>query len=263
MVEVTPALELKAVSRHYGSLKAVEDVSFTVATGARHAVIGPNGAGKSTLFAVLAGTLAATSGHVRLHGRDVTGDGEATRARLGLARTFQHSSVFLRSTVLDNVALAAQRDAGVGLRVFPAARKFRAVTEAAYEQVRQVGLADRLDAPAGALSHGERRQLEVAMVLAGKPSVVLFDEPTAGMSPAETGRFGELVADLPAEVTVLVIEHDLDLVWSLATSVTVLHLGRLLATGTPAQVQADEAVHEAYLGAASQEELFYPAGGAP
>jgi branched-chain amino acid transport system ATP-binding protein len=257
---VAYALELENVSRSYGSLKAVDDVSFAVDTGARHAVIGPNGAGKSTLFSVLAGTLRATTGRILLHGRDVTDEGEAGRCRLGLARTFQHSSVFLTASVLDNVTMAAQQAAGVSLRPFPLPRRFRAVTEAALAQVQAVGLADRFAASAGSLSHGERRQLEVAMVLASRPDVVLFDEPTAGMSPAETHRFAELVAGLPPEITVLVIEHDLDVVFSLATAVTVLHLGRVLASGPPAVVQADPAVQSAYLGAASGDALFLTPG---
>ncbi|MDQ1669938.1 MAG: branched-chain amino acid transport system ATP-binding protein [Actinomycetota bacterium] len=261
MSPVAYALELENVSRSYGSLKAVDDVSFAVDTGARHAVIGPNGAGKSTLFSVLAGTLRATAGRILLHGRDVTDEGEAGRCRLGLARTFQHSSVFLTASVLDNVTMAAQQAAGVSLRPFPLTRRFRAVTEAAFAQVQAVGLADRFAASAGSLSHGERRQLEVAMVLASRPDVVLFDEPTAGMSPAETHRFAELVAGLPPEITVLVIEHDLDVVFSLATAVTVLHLGRVLASGPPAVVQADPAVQSAYLGAASGDALFLTPGG--
>jgi branched-chain amino acid transport system ATP-binding protein len=254
---VIPALELVGVGHRYGSLAALDDVSFTVPAGARHAVIGPNGAGKSTLFAAIAGTLRARSGRIVLHGRDVTRRSEAARCRLGLVRTFQHSSVFLEQTVLDNVALAEQRASGVALRPLRAARRYRAVSDAALEQIDAVGLAGRSCMPAAALSHGERRQLEVAMVLATRPDVVLFDEPTAGMSPAETRAFAELVAGLPPQLTVLIIEHDLDVVFGLSSAVTVLHLGRVLATGSPAEIQSDAAVQEAYLGTGTQDELFF------
>jgi branched-chain amino acid transport system ATP-binding protein len=254
---VIPALELVGVGHHYGSLAALDDVSFAVAAGARHAVIGPNGAGKSTLFAAIAGTLRTRSGRVLLHGRDVTRRSEAARCRLGLVRTFQHSSVFLEQTVLDNVALAAQRASGVSLHPLRAAHRHPAVTDAALEQIDAVGLAGRGRVSAAALSHGERRQLEVAMVLATRPDVVLFDEPTAGMSPAETQAFADLVAALPPQLTVLIIEHDLDVVFTLSSAVTVLHLGRVLATGSPDAIQSDAAVQEAYLGTGTHDELFF------
>jgi len=251
-----PALELRSVGHRYGALPALDSVSFSVATGARHALIGPNGAGKSTLFAAIAGTLRVRTGSILLHGRDVTARSEAARCRMGLVRTFQHSSVFLQQSVLDNVVLAAQRSSGLALRPLPSARRFAEVRDDAAEQLDAVGLCGRASARAADLSHGERRQLEVAMVLACKPDVVLFDEPTAGMSPAETESFSNLIRALPPQLTVLVIEHDLDVVFALSSSVTVLHLGKVLAAGAPAQVQADPAVQAAYLGTGEQEELF-------
>ncbi|MBA9002671.1 ABC transporter ATP-binding protein [Thermomonospora cellulosilytica] len=253
---MTPVLELRGLTRSYGSLTAVDHVDLTVAKGERHALIGPNGAGKSTLFATVAGTLRATSGRVLLNGRDVTALPESERARRGLLRTYQHSSLFLGCTVLDNVALAVQRVQRVAHRFDRPARGFRRTQTRALEHLESVGLAGRAHDMASALSHGERRQLEVAMVLAAEPAVVMFDEPTAGMSAAETERFVTLLEGLPRTLTVVIVEHDLDVVFRLADRVTVLHLGAVLASGPPAAIRSDEAVRAAYLGAARTEDLF-------
>ena len=253
---MTPALELTGVSRHYGSLRAVDDVSFPVVPGARHAVIGPNGAGKSTLFGVVAGTIRPSAGRVVIDGRDVTGLSEPRRAARGVAKTFQHSSLFLGMTCADNVAVAVQRRAGLGFSMLRSTRGLRQVTDPTGELLERVGLPDRADVPAAALSHGERRQLEVALALATEPRLLLLDEPTAGMSAAESDRFSALVEALPTQMTVLLIEHDLDVVFRLATHVTVLHVGRVLADGSPDQVRASAEVQEAYLGAANSAELF-------
>ncbi len=252
----THALELDGVSQHFGHLKAVDEVTLQVAPGSRHAIIGPNGAGKSTLFALIAGTRRATAGRVVLAGQDVTALREHERVQRGLVRTFQHSSLFLRGTVLENIVLAAQQVSGQSWGMFRPVSRRRALLGEAHELLRQVGLQDRHGAPAGSLSHGERRQLEVAVALACRPSVVMLDEPAAGMSPAETHRLTELIHDLPGTVTVLLVEHDLDLVFGLADRVSVLHLGRHLMTGNPAEVRASDAVQEAYLGATDTSELF-------
>jgi branched-chain amino acid transport system ATP-binding protein len=251
-----PALELRDVSQHFGVLKAVDEVSFSVAAGARHAVIGPNGAGKSTLFALIAGTRRATGGQVLLAGRDVTAAAEHRRVALGIARTFQHSSLFLSATVLENVLMAVQRQAGVSWSMLRSVRRRSELHEQAHTFLQQVHLDDRHGATAGALSHGGRRQLEVAVALACRPTVLLLDEPAAGMSAADTSLFIELVRQLPAEMTVLLVEHDLDVVFGVADAVTVLHLGRHLITGTPPEVRASAAVQSAYLGAADTTELF-------
>lgn len=256
----TPALELRGVSQHFGSLKAVDDVSFTVTPGSRHAVIGPNGAGKSTLFALIAGARKATAGAVLLGGQDLTGVPEHQRVSRGLVRTFQHSSLFLSATVLENIVLAAQQRAGASWSVIrpvqSRTRSRKAMLDGAHDLLARVGLDDRSGARAGALSHGERRQLEVAVALACQPTVLLLDEPAAGMSPAETARLMSLVRELPAEVTVMLVEHDLDLVFGVADTVTVLHLGRHLMTGAPAAVRASTKVQTAYLGAEDTSELF-------
>jgi branched-chain amino acid transport system ATP-binding protein len=243
-----PILQLLGLTRRFGSLTAVDQVDLDFLPGDRHALIGPNGAGKSTLFATIAGTLRPTGGRIRFAGRDVTPLPESARARLGLVRTYQHSSLFLSLSLLDNVALAVQRVHRTAMRPDRPARRFRHVGQLAERQLAAMGLADRATDPAASLSHGERRQLEVAMVLAAEPSVVMFDEPTAGMSAAETEQFVRLLAKLPSEITVVIVEHDLDVVFRLASRVTVLHLGRVLASGTPEQIQADESVRHAYLG---------------
>lgn len=251
-----PALELRSVSQHFGRLKAVDEVSFSVAPGARHAVIGPNGAGKSTLFALIAGTRPATAGHVLLDGDDVTSVPEHRRVALGVVRTFQHSSLFLSATALENVLLAMQRQAGISWSMLRPLRRRAELVDQAHALLDQVYLHDRHMAAAGALSHGERRQLEVAVALACRPRILLFDEPAAGMSAADTEKFTELVRELPAEMTVLLVEHDLDVVFGVADTVTVLHLGRHLMTGTPEQVRASAEVQSAYLGAADTSDLF-------
>jgi branched-chain amino acid transport system ATP-binding protein len=257
---VTSLLQLNDLRRDFGSLRAVADVSFSVRNGARHALIGPNGAGKSTLFNLIAGSLPASSGAIVFDGRDITGVPEHARARLGIARTFQHSSVFLHGTVVENVLVGVARKKGIGHFWFGAALRRRVLIDRCMELLDLVGLSERHAARAGNLSHGERRQLELAMALGTEPQLLLLDEPAAGMSQAETARFTELIASLPPEVTVLLIEHDLDVVFELADTVTVLHLGGHLATGSPEEIRGDHEVQRAYLGTAELEDLFDTAG---
>jgi branched-chain amino acid transport system ATP-binding protein len=254
---VTAVLELSGLGRRFGALRAVDDVTLTVEAGARHALIGPNGAGKSTLFRLVSGNLAPSAGRVVYQGRDVTRLAEHRRARLGVAQTFQHSSLFLTMTALDNVVLARQRLGGHGRRPVPAPR--RAIDGEAADLLDQMGLGGKGRVPVAALSHGERRQLEVAVALATRPRLLLLDEPAAGMSPAETQRFADLVEHLPAEITIVLIEHDLDLVFRLASVVTVLHLGQILATGAPEDVRASPEVQESYLGTGRRQDLFLAA----
>jgi branched-chain amino acid transport system ATP-binding protein len=256
MSTAAAALELDGLTKHYGSLRAVEGVSLSVQPGSRHAVIGPNGAGKSTLFALIAGALPATAGRVVLHGEDVTSMPEHRRATAGLVRTFQHSSLFLKCTALENVAMSVQRQQGSHWSVLRPLRRRWAVLDRSHQLLASLGLNDRSGALAGSLSHGERRQLEVAVALGAEPSVLLLDEPAAGMSAAETARFKQLVLDLPRDITVMLVEHDLDLVFGLAETVTVMHLGQHLLTGSPAEVRASEEVQRAYLGAEDTSDLF-------
>ncbi len=255
---MTTLLSLDGVSRHFGALRAVDGVSMMVEAGGRHAVIGPNGAGKTTLFSLVAGTLAVTGGKVMFDGADLTSVAEPSRVRRGIARTFQQSSLFTSMPVLDNVALAVQRAGGGSADVRPWRRR-RAV-ERALALLGDVGLAGRERRRVSSLSHGERRQLEVAVALACEPRLLMLDEPTAGMSAFESGQFAELIEALPAGITVLLIEHDLDVVFRLARTVTVLHLGQVLADGSADAVRDDPAVQHAYLGTARHEELFLEPG---
>ena len=242
----TPLLSLAGVSRHFGALKVVDGVSLDVPAGARHALIGPNGAGKSTLFKLVTGAMPVTSGQVSFQGSDITGLSEPQRARRGISQTLQHSSLFLTQTVERNVLMAAQRRHGSRHSLLP--RRQTAARDRARELLADVGLAHRADVLVSALSHGERRQVEVAVALACEPQLLLLDEPAAGMSPAESTRLVGLLRSLPESVTLVIVEHDLDVVFALASSVTVLHLGALLLTGTPDEVRASSAVQQAYLG---------------
>jgi branched-chain amino acid transport system ATP-binding protein len=251
-----PLLRLDSIGRAFGSLRAVDDVSLTVATGARHALVGPNGAGKSTLFNLVAGTLRVGTGRILLGDRDITRLPEHRRAGLGVARTFQHSSVFLGGTVLENVLTGVLRKTGRAHGLFRPALRYRELVDRCDEALATVGLVRVRDRLAGELSHGERRQLELAMTLAMQPRLLLLDEPAAGISPRETARLAEILAALPGEMTVLLIEHDLDLVFDFADTVTVLQLGRELRTGTPAEVRADAEVRAAYLGTDELDDLF-------
>ena len=228
-------------------------MSLEVTPGARHAVIGPNGAGKSTLFALMAGAQRPTVGSVRLGGEDVTRLPEHRRARRGLARTFQHARLFGPATVAANVALAVRRARGDGYRPWPDRRMEREVGDRVAVLLELVGLGGQEQVSAADLSHGRRRQLEIALALAAEPRVLLLDEPTAGMAAPETRRFVELIHALPESLTVVLVEHDLDVVFGVASRLSVLHLGQLLADGDPEQVRADPAVRRAYLGSAGAE----------
>jgi branched-chain amino acid transport system ATP-binding protein len=244
----TPILDISHVCRSYGSIKAVDDVTFAIATGARHALIGPNGAGKSSLFQLITGGLRVTSGGLSFASNDVTNLTQVHRSRLGIAQTFQHSSLFMAMSAVENVSLAAQQVVGGTHHLWRAARRTRVTIERAHESLAAVGLFDRRSTLARELSHGERQQLEVAIALATQPRLILFDEPTAGMSASETARFAEIVGGLDPQISVLIIEHDLDLVFSIASSVTALHLGRVITTGTPDEVRCNPEVQAAYLG---------------
>jgi branched-chain amino acid transport system ATP-binding protein len=247
-------LSCTGLERTFGALRAVDGVDLALPAGARHALIGPNGAGKSTLFQLLSGGLRPTAGRVWLDGRDVTRMSDARRARLRISQMFQHSSLFLSMTVAENAALAARRMTGRAW--LPVPRPSRALDDRVERLLADVGLLARRGMAVGALSHGECRQLELALALATAPRVLLLDEPAAGMSPAESERFAELMQKLPADITVLFVEHDLDLVFRLATRVTVLHLGKVLLSGTPDEVQGSAEVQEAYLGTGRRADLF-------
>ena len=253
-----PVLSCTGLGRAFGALRAVDGVDLALPAGARHALIGPNGAGKSTLFQLLAGGLRPSAGRVWLDGRDVTRMSDARRARLGIGQTFQHASLFLSMTVADNVALAARRTMGRPWSPVPGPSP--ALDQRVDQLLAVVGLQGRRALPVGALSHGECRQLELAVALATAPRVLLLDEPAAGMSPAESARFADLIRKLPSAITMLFVEHDLDLVFRLATRVTVLHLGKVLLSGAPQEVQDSPEVQAAYLGTGRRADLFLSDG---
>jgi branched-chain amino acid transport system ATP-binding protein len=250
---MTAVLHCTGVRRAFGALRAVDGVDLAIAPGARHALIGPNGAGKSTLLRLIAGGMRVDGGSIRLNGRDITSAPEAQRARLGIGQTFQHSSLFPTLTAADNVALAVQRRRGTPWLPLPQRPTWGASVN---ELLARVGLADRAHHTIGTLSYGECRQLEVAVALAAEPHVLLLDEPAAGMSATGTARLLELLRGLPAEITLVFVEHDLDLAFELATDMTVLHLGRVLMSGRPAEVRISEEVQRAYLGTSRRGDLF-------
>jgi len=247
-------LELEEVTRVYGGLRAVDGVSLRIEAGARHGLIGPNGAGKSTLFKLILGAERVTSGRVAFAGADITGVPEHQRVRLGIAQTFQHSSLFAALSCRENVLLSLQRRTGDARRFF--GRRSRALAGEADAVLARVGLEGFGGRPAAALSHGEQRQLEVALALAAEPRLLLLDEPAAGMSPAETERLATIIEGLEESLALLIVEHDLDFIFRVARDVSVLHLGALLMTGPAAEVRASEEVARVYLGGASVEDVF-------
>ena len=241
-------LETRGLTKVFGGLVAVSRVDLDVLAGETHAVIGPNGAGKTTLIAQLAGELAADDGSIRFDGRDVTRLAGPARSHLGLARSFQITSVFREFSALDNVALAVQAHAGHSFRFWRAARGERALREPARAMLDTVGLGARADVTAATLAHGEQRQLEIAMALATGPRLLLLDEPMAGMGPDESQRMIHFLRTLKARHTILLVEHDMDAVFALADRISVMVYGRLIATGTPQEIRANLEVRQAYLG---------------
>ncbi|MDR0346544.1 MAG: ABC transporter ATP-binding protein [Nocardiopsaceae bacterium] len=245
-----PALAGAGLCRRFRGLTAVDDVSLRVAPGARFGIIGPNGAGKTTLFNLLSGEIRPTAGRVELFGRDITGLPPHRRAALGLGRTFQITRVFTDLTVLENLTLAMHGLSRSKLSLLRPWRSYRGMTAEAAELAGQFGLARRLTAVAAELSHGEVRELEVLLALALKPRVLLLDEPAAGLSPAERVEVQALLRSLPAELTLVMIEHDIDVLRGVVDSAAVLHLGALVAQGAMADIQSDDRVRDIYLGRA-------------
>jgi len=240
-------IDIRELRRAFGGVVALDGVSLRISEGERRALIGPNGAGKTTLINVLGGEIPPTGGEVRLASQDITRMPSWQRARLGLAHVYQRTELFSPLSARENVALAVAARRGP-YRMFRAPP--RSEYAAADAMLERVGLTGREDIVVRALSHGERRQLELAVALAQGPRVLLLDEPTAGMSPLETARITELIAGLDRALTILIVEHDMDVVFRLADRVTVLHEGRVIADGTAAEVRGDAVVHDVYLGKA-------------
>ena len=243
-----PLLRLDDLRKHYGGLAVTDGVSLDVLPGEIHAVIGPNGAGKTTLIHEITGIVTPDSGRVVFAGQDVTRLSLPRRVRAGLARTFQITSVVAGFTALANVALAVQARSGSSFRFFRPAGTEHALNDAAMQALAEVGLAERADVPAGALSHGEKRALELAIALATKPRLLLLDEPLAGAGPEETERLIALLTRLKSAYTILLVEHDMQAVFALADRVSVLVYGRVIATGTVAEIRGNPEVRAAYLG---------------
>ena len=244
-------LATRGLLKRFGGLVATNELSLEIAEGEIHAVIGPNGAGKTTLVAQLAGELAPDEGTVHFAGVDITHETPARRAARGLARSFQVTTIFAEFSVLDNVAFAVQAHAGHSFRFWRPARRDPVLREPARGWLAEVGLAERADVLAGTLSHGEKRALELAMVLAIKPRMLLLDEPMAGMGLEDSARMVRMLVALKGRQTILLVEHDMDAVFALADRITVLVHGRAIATGTPDVIRQDAGVLEAYLGEAA------------
>ena len=249
VVHSSVALQATGLSKHFGGLKAVSDVSLDVHGGEIHAVIGPNGAGKSTLINLLSGELMPTAGAIKLGVLDITNDPPDKRARAGIGRAFQKTTIFPQFSVHENVRLAAQARSHAPLKMFGGVSFDQIVNVRTQESIAKAGLSGRGEIVAATLSHGEQRQLEIAMVLATDPGIILLDEPLAGMGQAEARRIVDLIASLKHGRAVLIVEHDMDAVFELADRLTVMQDGRVIASGTPHEVRANPAVRAAYLGA--------------
>ncbi len=241
-------LEIAALTKRFGGVVASDAISLALQGGELHALIGPNGAGKTTLIGQLTGEIAPDSGRIRFDAHDITALPVYRRSQIGLARSFQIASLFPEFTALDNVALAVQAHSGHSFRFWRAARREPELREPARDALARVSLAQRADVPVTDLSHGERRQLEIAMALATRPRMLLLDEPMAGMGPEESAQLVEMLRQLKGGLTILLVEHDMDAVFALADRISVLVYGRIIASGDPAAIRADAAVREAYLG---------------
>ena len=241
-------LRVENVSKNFGGLRVTDDVTLDVLPGELHAVIGPNGAGKTTLINQISGLLAPDAGRILFGGEDVTRMPVHARAGRGLARSFQITSILPRFSVLENVALAVQARSGTSFRFFGRVATEEALNTPALAALTQVGLAARADVPAGELSHGEKRALELAIALAMEPKLLLLDEPMAGTGRDETERLIGALRALKGRFPMVLVEHDMNAVFALADRISVLIYGRILASGTPAQVRADPQVVTAYLG---------------
>ena len=248
MSEPAAALHLIGLSKEFGGLRAVDGISLTVGPGERRAIIGPNGAGKTTLFSLISGETRPTGGRIMLFGRDVTRLAPHRRASLGLARTYQITNLFPRLSALENCLLAVQALTPAKFHLHRGLHRYPVFYERARRVLDAVGLGDQEGEAVRNLSHGEQRQLEIALALAGSPRVLLLDEPTAGLSPAESHAMTALLKTLDPTITLLVIEHDMDVAFALTDRITVLHYGRVVADGLAHEVKANALVQEIYLG---------------
>lgn len=245
---MTPIVRIERLNKSFGGVKATDDLNIDIETNELHAVIGPNGAGKTTLLSQLSGLQKPDSGRILYKGHNIAGQPAYQRAHLSIARSFQITSLVMDMSVLDNVALAAQAQEGHSYRFVKPARRIDRLREQAMACLDRVGLADKAEATTVALSHGEHRRIELAIVLAARAELMLLDEPMAGLGAEESQRMVELLKGIKGQHTILLIEHDMDAVFALADRISVLVYGHIIATGTPEQIRANEAVQHAYLG---------------
>ena len=243
-----PCLILGDLSKHFGGLEAVSHANLTVQMGERRGIIGPNGAGKTTLFNLIAGEFPPTSGKIFFFGRDITKVPAHRRAYLGIARTFQITNLFFNLSVIDNFFLAAQALKRTKFALLRPAMSFKHLYDKADEILTKVGIIEKRNEIVKNLSHGEQRQIEVGMALLGEPRLLLLDEPTAGLAPAESSMIVSLLKTLDKKITLLIIEHDMDVAFELSDRITVLNLGKVLAEGAKGEIQASEIVQKTYLG---------------
>ncbi len=241
-------LEIDGLMKSFGGIKATDNVNLTVEENELHAIIGPNGAGKTTLIAQLSGQQMPDAGTIRFRGRDITQVPAHARARLGMTRSFQITSLVMGMSVLDNIALAVQAKDAHSFRFVRSARKVTALRDEARGYLAEVGLADRADAPTVNLSHGEHRLMEIAIALASEAPLMLLDEPMAGLGPEESAQMVAFLKGLKGKRTILLIEHDMDAVFALADRISVLVYGHIIATGDPAEIRGNDDVRHAYLG---------------
>ena len=247
---MSEVLRVEGLCKSFGSLRVADEVSLSLPAGRRHGLIGPNGAGKTTLFDLVTGETPADAGSVYVGGRDLSGAPPERRARAGLARGFQRNNLFEDFTVRENLALAAALKHGLGHVFWRRAERFAALWEEAELRARQLGLGEHLRKRVATLAYGTRRQLEIGLALVQEPLVLLLDEPTAGMGPEETARIIALLSSLPRALTLLIVEHDMDVIFGLAERITVLDHGRVLLEGTPEEIRASGEVRRRYLGEA-------------
>ena len=248
MLGATPVLELNVLSKSFGGLHAVRDVTLSIMPGDRQAIIGPNGAGKTTLFNLITGIFPSTSGQILLFGKDVTNWPSHRRTALGMARTFQITHLFPRLTVLDNVLLAIEGLRNTKFVMWRFLSSYSEVYDKAHHLLEQAGFLDRKDLEVRNLSHGEQRQLEIVLGLASDPKILLLDEPAAGLSSGESTEMAKFLMALDPDLAILLIEHDMSVVFDVADRISVLHFGEVLETGTPQQIHDSRRVQEIYLG---------------
>lgn len=244
------ALQTRNLKKKFGNLVVADDISLNLPKGARHALIGPNGAGKTTLINLVTGRLQPDSGQVLFDGRDITHSPAFRRVKAGLVRTFQINTLFPKLTPLESVTMAICERNGVSGQWFLPLSRRHAELEEAYGLLDRIGLAEHCTKPTSDLAYGQQRLLEIALALAAKPQVLLLDEPAAGVPKSESGELFQVISDLPADISILFIEHDMNLVFTFANHITVLVQGAILVEGTPDQIKADRRVREVYLGGA-------------